>query len=304
MNYRLFFAYLRNHFGKERFRYIVNAVKTRFERLGPAAVDEEMLDVGCGYSYPATYCLASLGYKVKGVDIVNCFVRDGFVRFVREKKRSLGYLRGVGEGSLVYFKEILRFKRLDKVINGKKIEHSSLEIQSYDGTRMPFQKEAFSIAFSQDVLEHVVDLDSFWSEICRVLKPGGRIDMVYHNYYSPSGSHGPVYPSDPWGHVFGTLGISRQNSLNKKHPAEICQSAISQGIIIDSIKPVSFAGDVIVGNDPRGYEGVEYGKEWEGKLVKVLNEKFKQLPLQVPGSEIPIQRLIYTPRYLIEGHKP
>jgi SAM-dependent methyltransferase len=45
----------------------------------------------------------------------------------------------------------------------------------YDGKRIPFDDNHFDSAITSQVLEHVFEPDAFLSEICRVLKPQGRL---------------------------------------------------------------------------------------------------------------------------------
>jgi SAM-dependent methyltransferase len=45
----------------------------------------------------------------------------------------------------------------------------------YDGKRIPFDDNHFDSAITSQVLEHVFEPDAFLTEICRVLKPEGRL---------------------------------------------------------------------------------------------------------------------------------
>lgn len=46
-------------------------------------------------------------------------------------------------------------------------------VEDYDGHRLPADDQAFDVAFSSNVLEHIPHVHAFQSEIHRVLKPGG-----------------------------------------------------------------------------------------------------------------------------------
>ena len=48
-------------------------------------------------------------------------------------------------------------------------------------TALPFPSAAFDCAYATESLEHAVDIDTAVAEMCRVLKPGGRIVIIDKN---------------------------------------------------------------------------------------------------------------------------
>jgi malonyl-CoA O-methyltransferase len=48
-------------------------------------------------------------------------------------------------------------------------------------TALPFQSESFDCAYATESLEHAVDIEAAISELCRVVKPGGRIVIIDKN---------------------------------------------------------------------------------------------------------------------------
>lgn len=48
-------------------------------------------------------------------------------------------------------------------------------------TALPFRGESFDCAYATESLEHAVDIDAAVAEICRVVKPGGRIAIIDKN---------------------------------------------------------------------------------------------------------------------------
>jgi ubiquinone/menaquinone biosynthesis C-methylase UbiE len=48
-------------------------------------------------------------------------------------------------------------------------------------TALPFLSESFDCAYATESLEHAVDVDAAVAEMCRVVKPGGRIAIIDKN---------------------------------------------------------------------------------------------------------------------------
>lgn len=58
------------------------------------------------------------------------------------------------------------------------------------GERIPCPDESFDLIAMMDVMEHVVDPDQVLAECARVLRPGGRLALVFPPYYDlTQGSH-------------------------------------------------------------------------------------------------------------------
>ena len=66
---------------------------------------------------------------------------------------------------------------------------SNTDFVQGDGTRLPFQDEAFDLVLSHSVIEHVDSAENYLSECRRVLKPGGILFLQTPPYQSFAGSH-------------------------------------------------------------------------------------------------------------------
>jgi SAM-dependent methyltransferase len=118
---------------------------------------EQVLDVGCGLGGAARY-LATLGCRVVGVDLTECYCRMA---------AHLSRLVGL-EGQT-------RFCRADAV-------------------RLPFAEASFDLVWTEHTQMNVADKARFYGEIARVLRPGGR--LAFYDILQGNGG-APYYPV-PW----------------------------------------------------------------------------------------------------------
>jgi malonyl-CoA O-methyltransferase len=58
---------------------------------------------------------------------------------------------------------------------------ASIHTRAGSMTELPFPDEYFDAAYATESLEHAVEIDKAVSEICRVVKPGGRIAVIDKN---------------------------------------------------------------------------------------------------------------------------
>ncbi|OFW61973.1 MAG: hypothetical protein A2133_07220 [Actinobacteria bacterium RBG_16_64_13] len=181
-----------------------------------------LLDVGCGYHYPQVALFEGKVGLICGVDIEQVFFRDGWLRTVVQRSREHGLLRGAKRGTQTYLYYVEYYRHLRRLAGIEEGRHSHYALSSYDGGRFPYPDGSFDVVTSNAVLEHVLNLEGFVSECHRVLAPGGCVDMWWHNFYCPSGSHLPrqVRERSPWGHVTGDV-VVKMKDLNRKKPKEI-----------------------------------------------------------------------------------
>ena len=104
-----------------------------------AGPGDRVLDVGCGIGGPARYMADRFGCRVTGIDLTPEFC---------DAARHVTGLMGLG----------------DRVV-----------FEQGDATAMPFGDAAFDKAYSMNVSMNIADKTGFYTEIGRVLKPGGRL---------------------------------------------------------------------------------------------------------------------------------
>jgi len=242
-----------------------------------------LLDMGCGYHYPNVVLFHGGGAEICGVDVEPVFFRDGRVSTFRARLRTVGLLRAVKWATLRYSHCAAYHRALTRLMQ-RSVEHPHLTLCHYDGHHLPFDDQQFDAVISNAVLEHVEDPDAFVAESARVLRPGGVIDMIWHNFYCPSGSHLPAWrvARSPWGHVTGEV---KTFGLNRKRPDEIAR-AFEAHFDVSRV--------VAVDRDHRlmGERGFQY----EGRELLTLEWKTRLAGLP--------EDLLVTRAYLIQAVKP
>ena len=113
-----------------------------------------ILDLGCGYGI-SIFCLMLLGYKnVVGVDICPLNVPT-------EAAKLLGF--------------------------------PSVKFEQYDGKNTSLETESFDVVISEQVLEHVFEIEAFYNEIHRLIKPNGSAILSFPHRYKLFDSHGQTW---------------------------------------------------------------------------------------------------------------
>lgn len=158
-------------------------------------------------------------------------------------------------------------------IDSEAILHARLALQQSAGVtncrfecapdgRLPFADESFDAVFSTDTFEHVMDLDLAFTEIFRVLRPGGSLLARFGPlFFSPRGYHLYWACQVPYAHLlFGLEPILelrrvragcefsprswKEMGLNRKRFGQFRASALKAGFGIEHFShiPVRRAG--------------------------------------------------------------
>jgi ubiquinone/menaquinone biosynthesis C-methylase UbiE len=92
---------------------------------------------------------------------------------------------GCGKGR---FARIVKDKNRDATVVGLDLAEAMLSFVPGDifpcsasMTQIPFRNESFDAAYATESLEHAVDIEQAVAEICRVVKPGGKIVVIDKN---------------------------------------------------------------------------------------------------------------------------
>jgi len=117
-----------------------------------------ILDVGCGLGGTARYLAEQYNCHVSGIDLTEEYISVG---------KWLTELVGLSD---------------------------QVELHQGSALDIPFKNEKFDVVWTEHVQMNIADKYRFYSEIARVLKPGGR--LLFHDIFRGLGEP-PFYPA-PW----------------------------------------------------------------------------------------------------------
>jgi len=110
---------------------------------------------------------------------------------------------GCGSGGLLLALEARGARGIGVEVDRKLCDLAKMQCKSdiffTDGKELPFPDEYFDVCMSIHVLEHVIDLELYIKELCRVLKPGciGLIECPNRFYPIEAHTNLPILPIIP-----------------------------------------------------------------------------------------------------------
>jgi ubiquinone/menaquinone biosynthesis C-methylase UbiE len=126
--------------------------------LAKLKASDLILDVGCGLGGTARYLSEKFKCNVVGIDLTEEYISIG--------------------------KKLTEFVGLSDLV----------ELRHGSALKIPYEDERFDIVWTEHVQMNIADKNRFYSEIARVLKPGGR--LLFHDVFRGPGGP-PFYPT-PW----------------------------------------------------------------------------------------------------------
>ena len=117
-----------------------------------------------------------------------------------------------------------------------------------DAETLPFADSRFDMVIANDSLEHFSDSATAFSELSRVLRPGGRLFLSFTPWRSPLGSHLYDYIRTPW-----------------------CNLLFSE-CLIEELLRLTLAGR---GEDPEGASQLMY--EYRTELNRITVRRYRKI---------------------------
>lgn len=144
--------------GVDEFHIRGAAVSAELAKEAGFKADSLVLDVGCGLGGPCRMLADEYGCNVMGIDITEAFINTAI--------------------------------KLTELVQ---LQHKAKFLQA-DALQLPFEDNYFDAAWTQHVQMNIQDKERFYSEIYRVLKPGGH--FIYYDILSKNGE--PIHFPVPW----------------------------------------------------------------------------------------------------------
>jgi SAM-dependent methyltransferase len=220
--------------------------------LGAPSAEVTVLDVGCGRGDRVAW-LCQQGWDAYGADIADAYLEQG-----------RGFMDSAGYGA-----------------------H---RLQSMPDGRIPFGAGTFDIVLSDQVFEHVADLDSFAAELGRVTKVGGRGLHVFPARWRPIEPH----MRTPFVHWF-PKGRARKGAM---------AAALRAGLAVDHFddRPARerteifyrFSESETFYRSRREIQHTFAVHGMDGSFLQPAQEKLAQRLPRLPGALLPLASTLYT----------
>lgn len=144
--------------GVDEFHIRGAAVSLELAHEAGLSVSHKVIDIGCGIGGPCRMMADEFGCDVTGIDLTEEFIETA--------------------------------RRLTQLVQPAKNVH----FLQADALALPFDDAGFDITWTQHVQMNIQDKSTFYREMARVLKPGGR--FIYYDVFTKNGE--PLQYPVPW----------------------------------------------------------------------------------------------------------
>jgi SAM-dependent methyltransferase len=240
-------------------------------KLSNSTLDNKViLDIGCNDGLDSFMLATTHAKKVIGTDITDYYINQ--CNDVQNKKtKSLKILLNQRQLISNLFNTKKRFSLDDKVeFIFDDITHSTLNDNSVD------------LICSWDTIEHINDVDKAFSEMYRILKPGGLMIHEYNPFFAINGGHSLCTLDFLWGHVL-LDEVDFSNYIKKYRPNEF-ETAFS--FYKEGLNRISLSNIYnILGKYDFNY--IHVLPEISKKQLKLINDRmYCELKKNFPNAEI------------------
>ena len=163
--------------------------------LAALKASDRVVDIGCGLGGTARHLANQYSCNVVGVDLTKEYVEVG---------QHLTKRVGLSE---------------------------KVELRHGSALDLPCEDESFDVAWTEHAQMNIADKKLFYSEIARVLKPGGR--FLFHDIFRGSGES-PVYPA-PWAEDESISSLATEDEARSAMAAAGLEVAEWIGTVDESI---------------------------------------------------------------------
>jgi SAM-dependent methyltransferase len=163
-------------------------IRAMVERELGSVSGKKLLEIGSGQWRTNILLFAALGADILGVDPES--PPDGILEYLAYA-RSVGWQRAV---KTAMSEAMLggRFRRRLAELSGLPIPDARGRVHRGEAERLPLDDTSVDAVFSDDVFEHLRDVEAVTAEMRRVLKPGAPAVVIIHPFTAYSGGHHPA----------------------------------------------------------------------------------------------------------------
>lgn len=130
---------------------------------------------------------------------------------------DLGCGRGAGaEDAVPWRRDLRNLRGLSRHVIGADVDPAAAanptidEFRPIEGDMLPLEDATIDVVVADWVLEHVQDVDGFFAEIVRVLRPGGHVCIRTPNVWSYMGIASRLIPNRMHARVLGRMQPDRR----------------------------------------------------------------------------------------------
>jgi SAM-dependent methyltransferase len=202
------------------------ANRARLSQVGVNPASGRLLDLACGPLAPQTLLFNSAGYQVTGADL---HIPPRFLApaGLGQRFKKWKHVRAWRKASAPYYAALAGQAGLTLTWKKARLELADL-------TRLPFPQRSFSAVICSGHLHHAPDVSALFSEVARVLTPGGVFVADFTPFAGPEGDLQQLGSAQlPWGHLSRSPGLSPGNFIFNKWRAGAYRAALAQYFVIE-----------------------------------------------------------------------